>query len=135
MKKIYYAHCQAIYNTPQEQRDIETLKLLGFDVVNPNEPKHQKAVAELKKKSENNPFLKANYNVMNYFYDLVKTCDALAFRALPDGSIPAGVGGELSNLIFKGAFSIPVIELPSGIKRRVLTVEQTREYLEEVGQR
>ena len=121
MLKIYYAHCLAIYNTPQEKRDIETLKKLGFEVVNPNEKIHQENAQKIKAENPD--------RVMNYFYRLVGECDAIAFRALPDGAIPAGVGGEIKNL------GIPVIELPSGIKRRVLTVEQTREYLEEVGQR
>ena len=119
--KIYYAHCQAIYDTPQEKRDIETLEKLRFEVVNPNGPIHQDTARRLKEKDPN--------SVMDYFYKLVAQCDAIAFRALPDGAIPAGIGGEIANL------GIPVIELPSGIKRRVLTVEQTREYLKEVGQR
>jgi len=122
MKKIYYAHCQAIYNTPQEKRDVDLLEELGFEVINPNAPEHIGAVQKMKSREP-------HINVMEYFYSLVKQCDALAFRALPDGSIPAGVGGELNNL------SIPVIELPSGISRRVLTVDQTREYLKEIGQR
>ena len=33
---VYYAHPMAIYGTPQEDRDIETLENLGFTVVNPN---------------------------------------------------------------------------------------------------
>ena len=32
---VYYAHCQAIYGTPQEDRDIALLEKLGFEVVNP----------------------------------------------------------------------------------------------------
>ncbi len=33
--KIYYAHPMSLYGTLQEKRDIETLKALGFEVVNP----------------------------------------------------------------------------------------------------
>lgn len=32
--KVYYSHCKAIYNTPQE-RDLDLLKSLGFnDILN-----------------------------------------------------------------------------------------------------
>lgn len=122
MLKIYYAHCMAIYNTPQEKRDVELLQKLGFEVVNPNEKIHQDAVAELAASG-------AQEKKMEYFFNLVATCDALAFRSLPDGKIPCGVWGELTSL------NIPVIELPSGISRRGLTLNQTREYLKEIGQR
>ena len=43
--------------------------------------------------------------------------------------IGAGVFKEIQSV------DVPVIELPSSISRRGLTVEQTREYLREVGQR
>ena len=71
-------------------------------------------------------------HVMEYFAELVRSCGAVAFRVLPDGSIPAGVAKEIAVANEVGK---PVIELPSGISRRVITVEQTREYLAEVGQR
>lgn len=69
----YYAHCTAIYNTPQEQRDVETLLALGMGVLNPNCPE----------------------------------CDH-GYKA---------------------------VELPSAVSRRTLSVEQTREYMREVGAR
>jgi len=110
-KKVYYAHCASIYNTPQEKRDIELLQGLGFDVVNPNDPKHQKASS------------------MGYFIKLALSCEILAFRGLPDGRIPAGIATE----IFQ--FDGYIIELPSGLFHRKISVEETREYLMEVGQR
>jgi hypothetical protein len=39
--RIYYAHCMAIYNTPQEARDIDLLETIFSEfnyVVNPNKP-------------------------------------------------------------------------------------------------
>ena len=69
---------------------------------------------------------------MGYFTELVLSCQALAFRALPDGSIPSGVDMEIKEA--RKAL-LPVIELPSGCLRRALTYPETKEYLFEVGQR
>ena len=115
--KVYYAHCIAIYHTPQEDRDVATLSKLGFEVVNPNAPEHSEGYRR---------------EGMAYFKQFAKSCDAIAFRALPDGSIPAGVGSEIEIFLAEGK---PVMELPSAISRRALTVAQTREYLSEVGTR
>lgn len=114
--KIYYAHAINIYDTPQEERDLNLLNKLG-DVVNPNTEYHS-----------NQYKLKG----MSHFMDVVVECDMLAFRPLPDGSIPKGVAREIEYAI--GKF-MPIIELPAGIRARTLDVEQTREYLRNVGQR
>jgi len=113
--KVYYAHCVSIYDTPQEARDIETLKACGFDVVNPNTPECD-----------------AGYKArgMEYFKKFAEECDAVAFRSLPDSSIPAGVAREIEMFRAEGK---PVLELPSNNVRRVLSVEVTRQYLKEVG--
>lgn len=41
--KIYYAHCIAIYNTPQEERDLEKIKKLftAAEIYNPNNEEAQ----------------------------------------------------------------------------------------------
>jgi hypothetical protein len=121
MSKVYYAHCQANYGTPQEQRDLFLLRALGFDVLNPNSPEVQSLLMHASKD-----------NKMAVFQPLVESCDWLAFRALPDGSISAGVAKEIAWAQEAGKC---VLELPSAILRRTLTVEQTRQYLSEVGQR
>lgn len=123
--KVYYAHCQAIYGKPIEQRDIALLESLGFEVVNPGLPEHGTACKAFA--AENLGFTK-----MDYFIKLVRGCDALAFRALYDGSIPIGVVKEIECAKHDRK---PVIELPSGMQLRALTLEQTREYLGEIGQR
>jgi hypothetical protein len=122
MTTIYYAHCIALYDTPQEERDIETLKKLKFTVVNPNT--HQVNIALEK--------LPQGADKMQLFQHIVLACDALAFRALPDGSIPAGVAKEVA---WAQEAGLPVIELPSSVSRRAITIESTREYLREVGLR
>ncbi len=118
MKKIYYAHGLYLYDTEQEERDIGTLHDLGFEVENPNQPKHQE-----------------NYDKMGgmaYFEEVVRACDALAFRAYPDLNIGAGCYKEI---VWAMRDNKPIIELPSVIFRRKLSIDETREYLHELGQR
>lgn len=115
--KVYYAHCMALYDTPQEQRDIDTLKKLGYEVCNPNCTKYKKSWKNLG---------------MAFGEQLVAECDVFAFRALPDGRIPSGVFKELEWAMEQNK---PVIELPSGIFYREMNIKQTANYLQEIGQR
>jgi hypothetical protein len=115
---IYYAHPLTLYGSKQEGRDMLTLLSLGFTVCNPNDPVHE---AAYKKDGEKG---------MAYFASVVRTCDALAFRGLPDGSVPSGVAKEI-----QWAEDKPIIELPGRVLRRTLTVALTREALREGGQR
>jgi hypothetical protein len=114
---VYYAHPVSLYDTEQEKRDIQTLEGFGFEVCNPN----CTACAELYKEAG-----------MDGFQQIVATKDALAFRAFPDGAIPAGV---LKEIMFAREAGKPVIELPSAVLRRGLTKQQTREALLEGGER
>lgn len=124
MKKVYYAHCLAIYNTPTESRDLLTLSALGFEVVNPNQPAHQQGCTEMAKQP--------GKNAMDYFEKFADECDLIAFRSLPDGGIPAGVAKEVEWFKQRGK---PVIELPCAIARRSMPLDVTREYLSQCGQR
>lgn len=69
---------------------------------------------------------------MEVFREAVSACDVLAFRAFPDGSIPAGVAKEIK---WAKEMGKPVFELPSCIERRVLSVDATREVIVESGKR
>lgn len=120
--KIYYSHCMAIYGTRQEQRDIDTLTALGFEVVNPSSKEIEEAVKQLPSGEER----------MAFFERFSDECDAVAFRALPGGTIPGGVHKELGWFIQRNK---PVIELPNFSLRPTLDHEQTRQYLRDVGQR
>ena len=122
---IYYAHSMHLYDKPQEERDIQLLKSLGFTVYNPNSPGIQVEVEEYRTKH-------GDENVMDYFKQLLESCDAIAFRAHPDGKIPGGVMFEVNYM--KG-LSKPIIELPTLTSTRALSVEDTREYLKLLGQR
>jgi hypothetical protein len=120
---VYYAHCIALYNTPQEARDLETLKALGFEVFNPNTPEIDEKVRRAREVSP---------NYMELFREYVMGADALAFRALPDGRIPSGVVTEIEFALF---YDKPVFELPSNLYSRYMALNATRAYLREVGQR
>jgi hypothetical protein len=115
--KTYYARCIAIDDTPQYDRDVKTLELLGLDVWKPTTEEKE---AGYKREG------------MEFFLKEVDKCDVLAFRALPSGQIPAGVYKEVQRAI---EMHKVIIELPSSITQRELTVQQTREYLREVGKR
>ena len=117
---IYYAHFSGIYNTKQEERDMETIrKLFPNDVIiNPNKPEYQSGY--------NNSGLG-----MDYFFNLVKESDLLVFRGCVNGKIGAGVWGEIQIAQEKG---IPIIELPSFLDRQ-MSVDETRIMLKEIGVR
>jgi len=108
-KRVYYAHPMSLYDTPQEERDTEFLEGLGFQVVNPNAWPYKGGSFE-------------------QYLSMAANCDLIAFRALPDGSITCGVAKEIK-------MGPPVIELPSGVTRRTLTMQQTLETLAELGER
>lgn len=121
---VYYAHCLALYGTAQEKRDVELLERLGFTVFNPNNQMVEGLVRDAKKNGD---------DVMEaVFKPLAQSAASLVFRALPDGSIPAGVAKEIDWALEAG---VPVFELPSAVLSRVLSLEATREYLREVGYR
>jgi hypothetical protein len=115
--KVYYAHSVALYNTAQEERDLRLLRDMDFEVVNPNKPEHDEGYKR---------------RGMEYFEEILFACDALAFRANPDGSINAGVVYEIDKML---GWERPVIELPSNLFRRGLTVAETRQFLKEQGAR
>lgn len=115
--KIYYARPISLYNTKQEERDLLLLTQLSLDVVNPNKEELQQRY-----QSEG----------MDVFTQAVSDCDALAFRSFQDGNISAGVKKEIDKAIELGK---PVIELPTITSQRVLSVDDTRKYLELLGSR
>lgn len=128
--KIYYAHSLHLYNSAQEGRDIRTLTLLGFDVVNPSDRIHVDKCKEIRAQYEN--YDEGSVKIMEYFMTVVDSCDAVGFRAHIDGKIPSGVGQEVLRALKDGK---PIIELPSLINSKFLEKGETRQYLELNGQR
>jgi hypothetical protein len=106
-----------IYGSQIEHDDVELIGKLGFHAVNPNSQVHIDAIRNMSSGSEK----------MDYFCDVVQSCNVLFFRALPDGSIPAGVAKEIKCAQER---SIPVFEIPY-FNRKVLTVEETRAYIKD----
>ena len=117
---VYYAHCMALYGTNKERQDIKDLERMGFRVDNPNSAKHKKIVASMRANR------KTSKEIMDYFVKVVKRADGLAFRALPDQSISAGVHKEVKTMYNKGGF---VLELPEYDSRNAMSVNETRAYL------
>lgn len=115
--KCYYAHPISDYGTLIEKLDIMVLDAMGYEVVNPNTPE-----------------LDAAYKGrgMEVFIELVDQCDVVAFRGFIDGKIPAGVGMEVIRALETHK---PFFEMPTPIGPRILTVEQTRARLKELGRK
>lgn len=152
---VYYAHCIHIYKTAQEARDLATLSAMGCSVLNPSDDAYDNlaktirqvwhdhhdhiAVDRLSNAEELTmiaPYLNDNDTgraVMELvFKPLVRNADLVAFRSLPDGRISAGVAKELA---WAQEAQKPVFELPNLLASRIMTVNETREYLTLVGQR
>lgn len=120
--KVYYARPISLYGTEQEKRDLSLLNKMVdgnvlWDIVNPN----KEELAERYKTEGMDVFLKA-----------IEDCDGLVYRSFPDGKISAGVKKEIDRAIELGKF---VFELPTITQTRVLSVEDTREYLKLLGAR
>lgn len=117
--KVYYAHPISMYGCEQESDDIEFLKSLGLIVCNP--AKIEKVV---------DPWESAER--MEWFCNLVRKCDCLAFRSFVGGKIGSGVLHEISAMQCKGGF---VFEIEPYYKDRGLTLEQTRQELKQIKQK
>lgn len=119
----YYAHTMLSYDSKIEKSDIKLLESLGFQVVNPSNP-------GIKEKLEEYTDLWGEDQVMNFFEELVREVNIFAFRGFPDGSIPSGIAKELN---IARNLTIPIIELPCNLDKRMLTHSSTRTMLNELG--
>jgi len=117
MNQAYYARPMSIYGSLQEARDTDLMEKLGYKAIDINKEELQAAAKD---------------KGMDVFKPIVISASALFFRSFPCGAIGAGVAKEIK---WAKEAGIPVVELPSCIGRRTLTVEQTRETLSESGQR
>lgn len=121
--KCYYAHSMMSYGSTIEQMDIKLLEKLGFEVENPNQPKYQKGCKDYVN-------VHGFSKTMDYFGDIILECDILAFRSLPDGTIPSGISYEINKA---KEYNIPVIEIPCSLSKRMMDYAQTKEYFTEIG--
>jgi len=114
--KVYYAHFVGIYDTKQEERDLNTIKTIfpNAEIINPNNDKHNKGYKQ--------------YG-MNYFEILIEECDVLVFRGCINNKISTGVYQEIN---MAKEHYIPVVELPTMLNRE-MSVQETRQMLIELG--
>jgi hypothetical protein len=111
---VFYSHPVSLYHTKQEEEDLILLNDLfpHYGIINPSEEWHQKGYAK---------------DGMKYFLDIIKAdVDILAFRRFPNGKIGAGVWKEIKQSM-EG--DILIFELPTIKEEDVLTVAETKEYL------
>lgn len=121
----YYSHGMHIFDTPQETRDIDIIKALGYSVMNPNV---EYAAYQFNEALQTMDYPEAFEYV---FGAMIKDSDIVIFRSHPDGSIPFTTSKEIE---LAEKFDKIVIELPSGILKRKLNIDETEEYLKEIGQ-
>lgn len=121
MTLCYLAHPISEYGTAKQRKAIAMITRAGWNVLNPDTVTHQIG------------YKAAGARGMDYFVNLVKKCDALAFMPFPDGRIGAGVGKEMETAFDMG---IPVYEIDNGVlipmnkmPKNILSVEETRERI------
>jgi len=107
-KLAYFARPVVNFGTEQDKKDIEMIESLGYTVIDITTP-------EVK--------LMYQLHGMSVFEPLVKKSSVVFFRAFLSGSIGAGVYKEVC---WARDARKPVLELPTGVSDRALTVEQTR---------
>jgi hypothetical protein len=119
--KAYYAHCESTYGTPQEDHDVDMMGRVGINVMNPNSPEYQEQIQMLKDYGRES-------EIPGFLLSLVDKCDSVIFRALPDGSISADVHQQI---LHAQDSNKTVLEMPTLEGRKVLTEQETRDYIEQ----
>jgi hypothetical protein len=115
--RCYLAHPITDYGGSfRQQRAIKAIGDRGGAVENPDMPWHQDGYKS---------------HGMDYFLDVVRTCDILAFLPFPNGKIGAGVGKEIEAALTAGltVFDVTADFAPLTMMPPVLTVEETREEI------
>ena len=120
--RIYFAHPVNTYGTILEDYFLEYFSNPDLEIVNPNSDIHQEGYKKFG---------------MEYFKELVESCDKLYAIGFSDNSIGAGVAKEMDWMREKGGTVIflPFFEkyeemvVPCENQFKVLTVEETRKRL------
>lgn len=121
---VYFAHPINTYGTDLERALLRSIaeKFNGDIIVNPGSPKHQ---------AKFQAYMASGAKEMDYWMELVRTCDTCVLLAFLDGMIGAGVYKEVSE---RHAHACPVWEIKSDgtfytwapNPARRLTVDETR---------
>lgn len=118
--RVYLAHPVSDYGTPRQAKMLALLAGAGHTVENPDAPSHQEGYRQ---------------HGMEYFTNLVETCDGLAFSRFADGTIGAGVAKEIERALTR---RMPIWDVTGGntmfstgewMPAPVLSVEDTRAML------
>lgn len=125
--KIYFGHPVNTYNTEFEKSIEEKINTLfsQYDILNPNGKQHQEGYQEFKKKYGNG---------MKYFYEeVLPQTEAGIYLLFPEGTLGAGVGGEMNYHIDNGKPVFIMNHRKDLIHERkfsnlsILSVEETRD--------
>lgn len=125
---LYFAHPVNTYDTPLETRLLDRFAFWfpKSDIVNPNAPKHQRRVSDIRKDDP-------KANVMEYFKEVAKECDGVIILPFGDGKIGAGIYAEAEVISAKGGIIWVVDPGHLGIHMKkaldpslALSVEETR---------
>ena len=126
---LYFAHPVNTYNTPLESKLLDRFAFWfpQSEILNPNAPKHQRRVNDMRKDDP-------NVNVMEYFKSVASDCDGVIILPFGDGKIGAGIYAEAEVISAKGGIIWMVYPklmtpcmVPSLDPTLRLTVEETRE--------
>ena len=118
--RIYYAHCMKDYHTKTEQLHVKLLQDMGLTVVNPSDPMYEKKVKNMRDEG------KTSTEIMNYFVEVVKNCDHLAFSTTKDGKVSAGVMKEIETMKKKGG---SIIQLPDLASLESMSISDTVKHI------
>lgn len=115
--KAFYSRPINLYGTLEDQRNIDSIKSLGYEVIDTESEEIQ---AEYSRKG------------MDVFFDLIKNTDVLFFKCALNMQITQGV---YKHIVFASDNGIPVLEIPTILNARVMSLEDTRKYLQLTGKR
>ena len=111
-RTIYYAHPMSWYGTDNERADMQVLRQEwpGVEIINPSAPDIVDEFEAWKQHGQN------WLTPMNFFTDLVKNSEALAYRPYRDGKVGAGVAQEI---LHAHVWGLPIYQLFSGCSAAV----------------
>jgi hypothetical protein len=110
------------YHTKTEALHIKLLENMGFTVINPSGPRYEKKVKNLKAEG------KTSSEIMDYFVEVVKNCDHLAFSTTKDGKVSAGVMKEIETMKEEGG---SIVQLPDLNSLESMNISDTRKHIRE----
>ena len=117
IQTVYYAHPMGLYNGPTERADLALFASRFPTVVNPNTEAFRARAASAA----------ARGKAMAPFVQAVERCDAVAWRAFPDGTIGAGVWLEIQTArrLGKPVYRLPDMDTTPPSASLALSIEAT----------